>query len=239
MRIAIVSDIHGNLTALEAVVADLRQTSPDLVVHGGDLADGGSSPVEVTDRIRGLGWAGVMGNTDEMLTAPESLAEFAAKAPQLHALFAMVGEMADWARAALGEDRLQWLRGLSREYRRGPMALVHGSPETAWRAPAPEAGDAELESIFGPLDSPVVVYGHIHRPFIRRLPARIVANSGSTGLPYDGDPRASYLLVDDGIPSIRRAEYDVEQEVKALLSSGIPHAEWVAKMLRSGSFQMP
>jgi len=64
MRIAVVSDIHGNLTALEAVLADLEQTSPDLALHGGDLADGGSSPIEVVDRIRDLGWQGVMGNTD-------------------------------------------------------------------------------------------------------------------------------------------------------------------------------
>lgn len=70
MRIAIVSDIHGNRTALEAVLADLRQTSPDLILHGGDLADSGSSPVEIVDRVRDLGWQGVIGNTDEMLFAP-------------------------------------------------------------------------------------------------------------------------------------------------------------------------
>jgi len=77
MRIAIVSDIHGNRTALEAVLADLRQTSPDLILHGGDLADSGSSPVEIVDRVRDLGWQGVVGNTDEMLFRPESLEEFA------------------------------------------------------------------------------------------------------------------------------------------------------------------
>ena len=70
MRIAIVSDIHGNRTAFEAVLADLRQTAPDLVLHGGDLADAGSSPVEIVDRIRDLGWQGVIGNTDEMLAMP-------------------------------------------------------------------------------------------------------------------------------------------------------------------------
>lgn len=79
MRIAIVSDIHGNRTALEAVLADLRQTAPDLIFHGGDLADGGASPVEVLDQIRDLGWQGVVGNTDEMLFQPESLEEFASQ----------------------------------------------------------------------------------------------------------------------------------------------------------------
>jgi 3',5'-cyclic AMP phosphodiesterase CpdA len=76
MRIAILSDIHGNRTAFEAVLADLQQTSPDLILHGGDLADAGASPAEIVDRIRDLGWQGV-GNTDEMLFRPESLEEFA------------------------------------------------------------------------------------------------------------------------------------------------------------------
>ena len=61
MRIAIVSDIHGNLTAFEAVLADVRETSPDLILHGGDLADSGSSPAEIVDQIRDLGWQGVAG----------------------------------------------------------------------------------------------------------------------------------------------------------------------------------
>ncbi len=77
MRIAVVSDIHGNRTAFDAVLADLRETAPDLVFHGGDLADSGASPVEVVDRIRDLGWPTVVGNTDEMLFRPESLTEFA------------------------------------------------------------------------------------------------------------------------------------------------------------------
>jgi predicted phosphodiesterase len=79
MRIAIVSDIHGNRTAFEAVLADLRETSPDLILHGGDLADAGSSPVEIGDWIRDLGWQGVMGNGEEALSIPESLEEFASQ----------------------------------------------------------------------------------------------------------------------------------------------------------------
>ena len=64
MRVAVVSDIHDNLTALDAVIADLRATRPDLVVHGGDLMSGGSRPAEVIDRIREMNWPGVYGNTD-------------------------------------------------------------------------------------------------------------------------------------------------------------------------------
>ena len=69
MGIAILSDIHGNRTAFEAVLSDIRDVSPDIVLHGGDLADGGSSPVEIVDYIRDLGWPGVIGNTDGMLAS--------------------------------------------------------------------------------------------------------------------------------------------------------------------------
>ena len=66
-----------------------------------------------------------------------------------------------------------------------------------------------------------------------------VANSGSVGLSYDGDRRAAYLLLDGGKAAIRRVEYDVEREIKALHDGGFPHADWVAKMLESGRPQMP
>ena len=239
MRIAVVSDIHGNPTAFEAVLEDLRQTSPDLTLHGGDLADGGSGPAEIVDRIRDLGWPGVVGNTDEMLFAPESLSEYAKGSPGLQSLFAVIEEMAAFTRELLGEERLAWLRGLPRVQLQGPMALVHASPESSWRAPAPEAADAELEAVYGPLARPVAVYGHIHRSFLRRLPGLIVANSGSVSLSYDGDPRAAYLLLEDSGPFIRRVEYAVEKEVEELRGRHFPRADWLARILTSASPQMP
>lgn len=239
MRIAIVADIHGNRTAFEAVLADLRQTSPDLILHGGDLAAGGASPVEIVDRIRDLGWQGVVGNTDEMLFKPESLREFARQSPTLQPLFAAVEEMAVATREALGAERLDWLRRLPRMQIRGPLALVHASPESPWRAPGPAASDAELESVYGPLGQPIAVYAHIHRSYVRSVSGRIVANTGSVSLSYDGDRRAAYLLLDDCKPAIRRVEYDVDRELEALAACGLPHADWVAKSLESASPQMP
>jgi predicted phosphodiesterase len=244
MRIAIVSDIHGNLTAFEAVLEDLRQTSPDLVLQGGDLAHSGSSPAEIIDRIRDLGWQGVVGNTDELLFRPESLTEFASHLPKLQPMFAAIEEMAVWTREALGEERLAWLRGLPRSFIRDPLALVHASPGDLWRAPAPEVSDAELESVYGPLRQPIVIYGHIHRSYIRSVGglgvgAMTVANTGSVSLSHDGDRSASYLLLDDTTPEIRRVDYDVDQEIKALVSCGIPNADWVARILHSARPQMP
>jgi predicted phosphodiesterase len=239
MRIAIVSDIHGNRTAFEAVLTDLQLTSPDLILHGGDLADAGASPVEMVDRIRDLGWQGVVGNTDEMLFRPESLREFAEQSPSLQPLFAVIEEMAAATREALGEERLAWLRGLPRMQKYGPMALVHASPESPWRAPAPEASDAELESVYGPLGQPIVIYAHIHRSYIRSVSGLTVANTGSVSLSYDGDRRAAYLLLDNSKPAIRRVEYDIERELKALSGCGLPHAERIARILESGRPQMP
>jgi diadenosine tetraphosphatase ApaH/serine/threonine PP2A family protein phosphatase len=81
------------------------------------------------------------------------------------------------------------------------------------------------------------VYGHIHRPFVRDLGSMTVANSGSVGSPYDGDPRASYLLVnEDGAAEVIRVEYDVEREAAGLLASGYPAAEQLAESRRRGEY---
>ena len=239
MRIAIVSDIHGNCTAFEAVLADLAQTSPDLILHGGDLAASGSNPQEIVDRIRDLGWPGVVGNNDEMLFRPESLAEFARQSPAFLPLLPMVEEMAAATSAALGEERLTWLRKLPPAQQYGSITLIHASPGDIWRAPAPDASDAELESIYGKLHQTVAVYAHIHQPYIRSLPGRVVVNTGSVSLSYDGDSRASYLLLDDEIPSIRRVSYDLQKELQILSASRLPHADWIARTLENASPQMP
>lgn len=239
MRIAIVSDIHGNRTAFEAVLADLKQTSPDLILHGGDLADSGASPTEIVDRIRELGWEGVVGNTDEMLFAPESLRKFAKQSPGLQSVVTVIEEIAAATRESLGDARLAWLRELPRVQTHDSMTLLHASPRSLWHAPSAEAGDTELESAFGSLDTRISIYGHIHCAYVRNLPQMIVANTGSVSLSYDGDCRAAYLLLDDTNPSIRRVDYDLDKELKALASCPLPHTEWLAKTLQMARPQMP
>ncbi|HKM89380.1 MAG TPA: metallophosphoesterase family protein [Candidatus Acidoferrales bacterium] len=241
MRTAILSDVHGNMAALEAVLADLKLASPDLVLQGGDLAMGGHRPAEVVDRIREMGCPGVVGNTDEVLWNDESRAALERSAPKLGPLLRMIFDDVAATVELLGEERVAWLRTLPGEWRSSDaqIALVHASPGNLWRAPGPEGDEAELVATYGSLGARIAVYGHIHRPYVRSLAALTVANSGSVGAPYDGDPRPSYLLIEGGRATIRRVAYDLERECREFVASGYPHAEWLAEIRRKGAYVPP
>jgi len=240
MRIAIISDVHGNLTALDAVLADLRRQKPDLIFHGGDIPYGGSNPSEVIDCIMEQGWPGVLGNTDEVLWSDAERSALEAAAPKLKPLFRMIFDvMSPVTRAMIGQARLQWLQALPLELRHENLVLMHAGPGNIWKAPMHNAEDSELEATYGRLDASIVVYCHIHRPFVRKLGALTVCNCGSVGMPYDGDPRSSYLLIADGEPEIRRVEYDIEKEAGRLLASDYPQKEWLAEMRWRGAYMPP
>jgi putative phosphoesterase len=228
VKLAIVSDIHGNLAALEAVLEDLREVKPDLVVHGGDLVFNGPHPAECVDRIRELGWPGVMGNTDEALwTMPPTLSENTVR---------IFGVIAGATTSLLGAERVAWLKTLPLEWRDGErVALVHGVPGDTWKIVQPDASDAEIREIYGPLDAELVVYGHIHRPFVRNVSDFTLANSGSVGMPFDGDRRAAYLLVEDGRPEIRRVGYNVRRYVADLERSGYPTSRWLVERAKTAT----
>ena len=240
MRLAIVSDIHGNLAALEAVQAELERERPDFVLQGGDLALNGPRPAEVVDRVRELGWPGVVGNTDEMLWNPgrrDRLGQTAVKlARQIEIMF---DELAPVTCEWLGPERLGWMSSLPLESRQGSLLLLHATPGDLWRAPAPDASEDELAGTYGDLDAGLVVYGHIHQPYVRRVDGLTVANSGSVGLPLDGDRRAGYLLVDDGDASVRRVEYDLERHLHDLTRSEYPNRGWLAEVARAGRVVSP
>ena len=238
--LAVVSDVHGNLTALDAVIGDLERRGVERVIHGGDLALSGCRPGEVVDRVTDLGWPGVVGNTDEMLWRPEEQERQARRAPKLRAYLALLFEQhAPATVELLGDERLGRLRDLPAEHHDGELLVLHAAPGDLWRAPMPDADEAELAATYGEQGARLVVYGHIHRPFVRALGELTVANSGSVGSPLDGDPRASYLLIEDGRPQVVRVEYDVEREVSLLLSSCYPDAERLAETRRRGSFVRP
>jgi diadenosine tetraphosphatase ApaH/serine/threonine PP2A family protein phosphatase len=103
----------------------------------------------------------------------------------------------------------------------------------------PNASEDEFREIYAPLNAKTVVYAHIHVPFVRHFDVWTIANTGSVGQSYDGDTRASYLVIDGENLTTRRVEYDVQAEADALLHSGVPHAAWMARILLAGKFVPP
>lgn len=236
MRTAIVSDFHGNLPALEAVLADVERERFDLIVHGGDIASNGARPAEVIDRVRELGWSGVIGNWDRAL-ADSIDGVVPQMPPPAQPIFQ---PSVQWMQATIGPARMSWLGSLPAEHREARMLLMHAGPGDIWKAPMADASDEVLRQTYGDLGSALVVYCHIHHPFVRRLGDSLtVANSGSVGMPADADPRASYLIIEDGDTVVRRVEYDVERAVADLYEVGFPLADWVAEIYRTAVFRLP
>ena len=147
MRLAVVSDIHGNRRAFDAVLRDLKSVSPDAIVHGGDLAANGAHPSDVIDEIRSFGWRGVRGNTDEMLCKPETLADVRARHPRLSPILVAFEDMIPATVAQLGGDRVRWLGALPVQLTVEDVTVIHASPTDLWRAPADTACDEDLKAI--------------------------------------------------------------------------------------------
>ena len=195
-----------------------------------------SSPAEVIDRIRALGWPGVVGNTDEMLWKPERLEQTLGAPPFDRLRHLILTQVIPVTREAIGDERLAWLKALPSRWSQHDTAVVHAGPDDPWRSPGVNASDADSNCMYAPLGTGRVVYGHIHHPFVRTVGRLTVANSGSVSLSYDGDPRASYALVHDDRVEIRRVAYDIDEEIARLRAVRDPQAEWIARMLRAGAF---
>ena len=230
MRIAIVSDVHGNVVSLDAVLSDLDTVRPDVVVLGGDLALGGPRPVEVVDRLRELGWPSVLGNTDDVL-APERMRR------ELEGTF--VAQAAARTREMLGPDRVAWLTSRPLQWRGDGIAVMHAVPGDCWSIVPHDADDEVLRGTYGPLAVPVAVYGHIHHPYVRNMGDLTVVNSGALSLSLNGDLRACYVVVEDGAIAHRQVAYDVERVADDLFSVGYPNAATYASWLRTGIWTSP
>jgi len=189
-------DIHGNLPALERVLADARTEGVERFVLGGDYALFGAWPVEVVELLRELDAVWIRGNGERWTAAPE-------EAPD-----PVKGAVARCAEL-LGEDLVRDLAMLPETYARGDTLFCHGSPQSDVRSFLPEPAEDEGELLEG-VQSARLVFGHTHLAFARlgSKGAELV-NPGSVGMPFDGDRRAAWaLLRDDGTVEHRRVSYD-------------------------------
>jgi predicted phosphodiesterase len=225
VRIAVLSDIHGNLLALDAVMTDIEAQGVDEVWCGGDVAWGGPWGAECIRRLRESGWTAVKGNTDVWITGDPQTAETEDERQ-------FVKEMAE-AHAVDDEDA-RWLLNLPLGHAgRGSILLVHGTPASPFVAPLPAAPAGEFQPFEG--QASIIVYGHVHHAFVRRLTdGTIVANTGSVGFPMD-HPSASYLLIDQAGPDWtlrhRRVEFDRRAVIAQAKAVGGPIEKWTTEKL--------
>jgi putative phosphoesterase len=219
VRIAVLSDIHGNLVALDAVLHDVEAQAPDEIWCAGDLGWGGPWASECIAAVRDQGWTTIMGNTDRWIIGDPQAVDDPAQRSEFEAI----------ARAHdISSEDARWLLELPQSYSgAGSLLMVHGTPESPFDAPMPDAPGADFAVYEG--RAALVIYGHVHRAFTRRLrDGSLVTNPGSVGFPMD-QPTSSYLLVDRSGPDLslrhRRVEFDRQACVDAALSLGGPVGE--------------
>jgi len=232
MRILVISDIHANWPALEAVLA---AESFDELMVGGDLVSYGPHPREVVEAVRARDGAVVRGNHDNALAHRVDCRCAPASKPLAEATRNVHADM-------LSEEQRDYLGALPLTASRSIAGLrifsTHASPrEHLFRYTlTPDAPEEHLRAEIAGVDADVILLGHTHFPMIRRIGNRTVVNPGSVGQPRDGDPRASYAVIEDGRVELRRAAYDVERTARDLRAFPVPPAiaEPLISILRTG-----
>jgi len=237
MRVAIFSDIHGNVHALEAVLADVRAQSPDAVYCLGDLVGYGANPNEVTERIRREGLPTVMGNYDDGVgfDRDECGCAYKEEAERERGQRSL-----EWTQARVTPENKAFLRTLepairfnAREYR---VLLVHGSPRKMNEYLFEDRPLSSFERLAATSGADLIVFGHTHKPYVKQVGGVTFLNVGSVGKPKDGDWRACYAIVEDGTPSSRRVEYDVKSAAAAIRATELPH-EFAADIEPGGALR--
>jgi predicted phosphodiesterase len=246
-RLAVLSDVHGNLLALEAVLADIAaQGAPDAVWVLGDLAAFCPWPAETLARLREIpNVALLQGNTDRYLVtgrrpaaavhSPEDWGAMVAKLVERDANFR-------WTVERLSYADYEFLRDLPTRLEMdvpgyGMIVAVHANAENDETPLLPDTPDDRMRTYFSSLGARLVLYGHTHRPVDRRVDGMRIVNDGSVGLPLDGNPGPAYALLDlkngDCGVAIHRVTYHRDAVTAELGRVAHPAREWVGGILRN------
>ncbi|MEX2466250.1 MAG: metallophosphoesterase family protein [Gemmatimonadota bacterium] len=246
MKIALISDIHSNLPALEAVLGDLHErTDVDAVYHLGDLVGYAAWPNEVVARIRAEGIPGIAGNYDSTTATGYKHCGCRYEDPRQEEL-AHVSY--GWTREHVTEVTRAWLatlpfrmdvRPLGGHVAGPTLILVHGAltlNTLYWTEDRSDDFCRKMAERAGAGVGDVIAFGHTHKPWHREVDGVRFVNTGSVGRPKDGDPRAGYVLVtfdEDSVTiHVERVGYDVDRAAEGVVGAGLPEA--FAEYLRSG-----
>jgi predicted phosphodiesterase len=239
MRIAIISDIHGNCVALDAVLKDLQELKVDQIVCLGDAVQGGPQPAEVVARLRELGCPVVMGNADDwLLNGIDSGAESISEERRVR-----MEAVRDWQLSRLTADDLAFIRAFEPTLRipldaERTLLCYHGSPQSFDHVILPQTPDEEVRQFLEPQEQTIYTGGHTHMQFVRHFGRTFHFNPGSVGVAYRHDqpdedfrldPWAEYasLSSDSGNLSLefRRIKFDVQSLISVYRTIGRPFAE--------------
>ena len=219
MRDAVLFDIHGNIDALEAVLADVEASGCDGLVLGGDYAYMGPAPEDVVDRLRAYEGRliAIRGNTDRMIGTRDDA-------------------VAVWAADRLGEERVAWLRGLpeQRVLPEHDALLVHATPRSDEERLNPDTPEQRAAVMVADAEQSTMLCGHVHLQYRRQVGDVEVINPGSAVIPFDGDTAAAWAIIDDGMVELRRTTYDVERAIARLTAlASHPERALAERRLRS------
>jgi len=249
MRIIAFSDIHGNLPALEAVLAAVHGT-PDLFLVAGDLVGLGSNPREVLDLIRSYRCLCVKGNVDNYVANPSAMEQFhsyaremidSGKPFRLPFPLEVTSDNVAWTRMVLG-SQLSFLAALPFSLSIEPapgrkLKMVHANPQDMTRPIRLRMPEAELLEMTRGLDCEILVFGHHHIPFVKELGALQLVNVGSVGSSWDGQTAAAYTEItfdqDGWHIQQHRIDYDIARTAVLIEHSTMPHKEAVLRLLRT------
>jgi predicted phosphodiesterase len=214
VRVAVLADVHGNLPALRAVLADVDRAPVDALVVAGDVVAGPlvrESLELVAGRPEPVWW--VRGNSERVAVAAYDGGDVPPGPP---------GVAARWSARALDphwRDRLaSWPIALELD----GVVYCHGSPRRDDEILTTASPTSAFAEALSGIDASLVVGGHTHRQFTRTVPGGVTyANAGSVGLPYEGRPGAFWMTVEDGRPELRETAYDLPTAVEELLAAGL------------------
>jgi putative phosphoesterase len=239
MKLAILSDVHANLHALEAVWEDIEAQQPDEVYCLGDLVGYGAFPNEAVEFVHDHSIPTVMGNYDEGVGFDLHDCGCVYRDPVKDKL----GKQSlMWSRQHTSDANKKILRSLPIQIRledqRPRLLLVHGSPRKMNEYLYEDRPSATFQRIQKVAGTDILLFGHTHLPYQKDVNGTLFINTGSVGKPKDGDPRAGYVLLNlnsNVQVEFRRVYYDVEAAAEAVRGSGLPH--YFAELLVSGGLE--
>ena len=239
MKIALISDIHGNYEALTAVFDDISEQSADKIYCLGDLVTIGPQPTEVIEKIDGLGISSIMGNHDLAILDPEKAVEFQIAPPLISSLH--------WCRNQLSDSdfNFNFIKDFKQNVEidanlKNKLLLFHGSPHSSTDIIMAETPKNSLDQYFLGFDSNILIGGHTHYQLVRQYEERVIINPGSVGASFKGEvlpnsnpsisSRAEYAIIevsDNGVSiDLRQVKYDIESYLSILRESDLPVKDW-------------